>query len=476
MGTHATREDEIDELLRGEVFVDLLQVVRQALRAGVAVVLAEGRSSSSFFTRTRRRQLGERGRDRVRALARRRRPGAARRDRGVQRGGLPRDARAARLAARANGRGGGPVRRRDPVPRAAGGARAEGRCRRPHRGRASSATRCSGRRSRATGSELAARLLEYHRREARPAWWWYFRRREMTDDELADDGEALGGLRWDRAEPEPVAQVARVDVHLPAAAAPVRRGRRRRGPASRGNGVDRVGGRQRDRPGSRSAAGSRSATRRCRRLSSPAGRSRQGHSRRRSAGSASRSSPATVATGTSSACSAASRRSAGAAYSAAEIEEQRALLDELDGSYLVVQGPPGSGKTYRGARLDHAPARAGAEGRDHRAEPQGDPQPARRDRGGGRRGADLDFKGIKHGDALRERARQAERRRRSWTRPGRDARRRHGLAVRARGARRRARHARRRRGRPVLASPTRSPAAPPPGGSSCSATRSSSPR
>ena len=35
MGTHATREEEVDELLRGQVFVDLLQVVRQSLRAGV---------------------------------------------------------------------------------------------------------------------------------------------------------------------------------------------------------------------------------------------------------------------------------------------------------------------------------------------------------------------------------------------------------------------------------------------------------
>ena len=34
-----------------------------------------------------------------------------------------------------------------------------------------------------------------------------------------------------------------------------------------------------------------------------------------------------------------------------ELAEQRALLDRLEGSYLVVQGPPGSGKTYRGARL-----------------------------------------------------------------------------------------------------------------------------
>ena len=34
-----------------------------------------------------------------------------------------------------------------------------------------------------------------------------------------------------------------------------------------------------------------------------------------------------------------------------ELADQRALLDQLEGSYLVVQGPPGSGKTYRGARL-----------------------------------------------------------------------------------------------------------------------------
>jgi uncharacterized protein len=33
------------------------------------------------------------------------------------------------------------------------------------------------------------------------------------------------------------------------------------------------------------------------------------------------------------------------------LDGQRALLERLEGSYLVVQGPPGSGKTYRGARL-----------------------------------------------------------------------------------------------------------------------------
>src|SRR5439155_985313 len=41
----------------------------------------------------------------------------------------------------------------------------------------------------------------------------------------------------------------------------------------------------------------------------------------------------------------------GASLQCSELSDQRALLDRLDASYLVVQGPPGSGKTYRGARL-----------------------------------------------------------------------------------------------------------------------------
>src|SRR5208337_2495605 len=35
MGRYATREDELDQLLRGKRFVDLFAVVRQGLRAGV---------------------------------------------------------------------------------------------------------------------------------------------------------------------------------------------------------------------------------------------------------------------------------------------------------------------------------------------------------------------------------------------------------------------------------------------------------
>ena len=46
----------------------------------------------------------------------------------------------------------------------------------------------------------------------------------------------------------------------------------------------------------------------------------------------------------------ASRRSAGR-MQRETLEEMKRLVDEVEGSYLFVQGPPGSGKTWTGARL-----------------------------------------------------------------------------------------------------------------------------
>ena len=43
------------------------------------------------------------------------------------------------------------------------------------------------------GDTFAARLLDYHRREAKPAWWAFFSRVEQTSDELVEDAEAIGG-------------------------------------------------------------------------------------------------------------------------------------------------------------------------------------------------------------------------------------------------------------------------------------------
>lgn len=49
--------------------------------------------------------------------------------------------------------------------------------------------------------ELLALLLEFHRREAKPAWWAQFARVEMSEEELIDDAECIGGLRSDGEPP-----------------------------------------------------------------------------------------------------------------------------------------------------------------------------------------------------------------------------------------------------------------------------------
>src|SRR5205085_7039868 len=38
------------------------------------------------------------------------------------------------------------------------------------------------------------RLLDYHRREAKPVWWSFFDRLERTPEELVEDAEAIGAL------------------------------------------------------------------------------------------------------------------------------------------------------------------------------------------------------------------------------------------------------------------------------------------
>jgi predicted RecB family nuclease len=44
---------------------------------------------------------------------------------------------------------------------------------------------------------LLAHLLYYHRREERPAWWWYFERQKMTTDQLLDDSESIAAITRD---------------------------------------------------------------------------------------------------------------------------------------------------------------------------------------------------------------------------------------------------------------------------------------
>ena len=59
------------------------------------------------------------------------------------------------------------------------------------------------------GLWLLAQMLEYHRREDKSAWWEYFRLCELSDDELLEDKNGMGGLVYIG----PVGQIKKSIIH-----------------------------------------------------------------------------------------------------------------------------------------------------------------------------------------------------------------------------------------------------------------------
>ena len=400
MGTHATREEEIDEFLRGEIFVDLLQVVRQGIRAGVDSYSLKD-VEKLFFTRRAEvssgneaviefeRWLDDKDAARLDAIAAyneedclatlelrdwllARRP-EAEREHGVSIPFLPPPE-------------GRPEAEHDEAP--------------AETARLRDALLAGA--SDGDGRELAARLLEYHRREARPGWWWYFRRLRMTDEELADDGEALGSLEHDGAEPvdlsiaNPRAKSLEWTFTFPPQQHQFDEGDGGEDPREEGTGwtvstIDNATGvvrlrrskEMRDAPLPTSLVpggpiGTKAQQAALRRLASStlAGDGRYVHLER------------LLRT---------ELPLGGARLQCRELAEQRGLLDQLEGSYLVVQGPPGSGKTYRGARLiTHLLAQGRKVGITAQSHKVIHNLLAEVERAATEEG--LDFKGIKRGD------------------------------------------------------------------------------
>ena len=52
--------------------------------------------------------------------------------------------------------------------------------------------------------ELLGQIVEFHRREAKPVWWAMFDRHDMTEEELVQDMNCLGGLTRLSQPPEPI--------------------------------------------------------------------------------------------------------------------------------------------------------------------------------------------------------------------------------------------------------------------------------
>ncbi len=204
MQRHATREDEVDRLLRGGVFVDLLNVVRQGVRASVEsyslkqiekfyLPQREGPVTEAGFSVVEyERWMAERDDSILKGIAdynrddcvstlmlrtwlEDRRAEAVDRfaeavwDRPAVRDGAPTEGQTARAAE---------VQER--IDALTAGVPADRDLRSPEE----------------HGRWLLAQVLDWHRRDEKPAWWLWHDLRQKSTEDLIEASEGLGGLSF----------------------------------------------------------------------------------------------------------------------------------------------------------------------------------------------------------------------------------------------------------------------------------------
>jgi uncharacterized protein len=190
---------------------------------------------------------------------------------------------------------------------------------------------------------LLAQLLEYHRREERPQWWEYFHHLGLDDEELFEDGDTIGGLEL-VGEPVKVKSSYEYTFEFPAQEHKIgseavdpktERPCRVKVDDERGTVTLRRGVKLADEPLPRALIPPRPLP--------------------------------TWVQRDAVLCFAKNRLAHPALVEILVRRPPRAKLEgtldgaalSLDGSYLFVQGPPGSGKTYNGARMAIALMKAG---------------------------------------------------------------------------------------------------------------------
>jgi predicted RecB family nuclease len=199
MGLHATREQEVDRLLRGEVLVDLYAVVRQGLRVGQPNYSIK--SIEAFYMGKRDTEVAAGG-DSIVAFERYLESGDGALLEGIERYNED-DCRSTLLL-----RGWLLARREEAIARfgeipwrAAGAAEHPD----PELQEEIDALQAALTAGIPEGAEdrdddgharwLLAQLIDYHRREAKPGWWAFFERLEADAEQLTElDREALGRL------------------------------------------------------------------------------------------------------------------------------------------------------------------------------------------------------------------------------------------------------------------------------------------
>ncbi len=207
MGRHATREDEIDRILRARLLVDLHTVVKRTARASVEQYSLK---SLEIIYAFERKTLLEDARGAMRQMQHSLELGL-----GVQLDNAIRDlivsynaedclsARALRQWLEAERQKVEQAGQRLNRPELSEGAPPEAVDERQQRSAALAAGLRNGlpedaslRSPEQEACWLLSNLLDWHRREAKADWWEFFRLKDMADDDLVDEKAAIGGLHF----------------------------------------------------------------------------------------------------------------------------------------------------------------------------------------------------------------------------------------------------------------------------------------
>ena len=204
MSRYATREDEVDRLLRGDVLVDLYRIVRQSLQASVEsysikqiekfyMPHREGAVTTAGFSVVEyERWLKSRDPAILIAI------GSYNRD-DCRSNWLLRDW-LERLRGEAEAEFGIALGRPEPTAGEASEGVAAAQAETLRRVEALSdgvPADLAERTPDQSGRWLLAQLLDWHRRNDKPAWWEYFRLGKLTAEQLVDESEPVGDLHYE---------------------------------------------------------------------------------------------------------------------------------------------------------------------------------------------------------------------------------------------------------------------------------------
>jgi uncharacterized protein len=369
MGLHATREEEVDRLLRGRVLVDLLPVVRQGLRVGQPDYSIK--SVEAFYMGKRDTKVAEGG-DSIVAFERFLETGDRVLLEGIERYNeddcrsthLLREWLLARREA-AIETFGHEIPWRSPAAPENPNPELQAELDALHAAlTAGIPENAEDRNDDQRTCWLMAQLLDYHRREAKPGWWAYFERLEADEEQLTEvDSEALGRLTV-AGGIDPIPLPARSRSVLHTLSFPPQEHK-----IAPGKAVDPATGKRVTVESIDNATGTLRISRAATRVDEPLPRAlipgkpygtddQRAALRRLAEDIVARGLDAPgrynalrqVLRGETPSTSACSRGEA-LQTGAFDLDQAKQIAEGLNDSYLFIQGPPGSGKTYTGAHL-----------------------------------------------------------------------------------------------------------------------------